>query len=360
MNNDIKKVLLKLERNGFEAYIVGGFVRDYLLGNQSLDIDICTNALPKDIIKVFKIKKGITNYGSISLKYGKYNIDITTYRTESNYEKHHPKNIEYVNNLLADLERRDFTINAICMNSDGKIFDFYDGKQDLDKKLIRVIGDTKTKLSEDPLRMLRAIRFSCVLNFKLDKEIENFIINNRELINTISFDRKKIELDKILASKNCSIGLEMIKKYDLFDVLGIKYDTIVFVLDLIGLWAQIDFNKNYNFNKTMLDNIKSIRKILKKGIIDSEVLLKYDLYICLVAGLILGYPKEEINKMYKDLPIHKTSDLKISNKEIMKLLNIDGSPKVKEVYNDVLSKVLNRKLKNNKRIIKKYLVKNWM
>lgn len=360
MNNDIKKVLLKLERNGFEAYIVGGFVRDYLLGNQSLDIDICTNALPKDIIKVFKIKKGITNYGSISLKYGKYNIDITTYRTESNYEKHHPKNIEYVNNLLTDLERRDFTINAICMNSDGKIFDFYDGKKDLDKKLIRVIGDTKTKLSEDPLRMLRAIRFSCILNFKLDKEIENFIINNRELINTISFDRKKIELDKILASKNCSIGLEMIKKYDLFEVLGVKYDTIVFVPDLIGLWSQIDFNKNYNFNKTMLDNIKSIRKIIKKGIIDSEVLLKYDLYICLVAGLILGYPKEEINKMYNDLPIHKTSDLKISNKEIMKLLNIDGSPKVKEVYNDVLSKVLNRKLKNNKRIIKKYIVKNWM
>lgn len=360
MNNDIKKLLLKLERNGFEAYVVGGFVRDYLLSNQSFDIDICTNALPKDIIKVFKIKKGITNYGSISLKYGKYNIDITTYRTESDYISHRPKNIEYVNNLLTDLKRRDFTINAICMNADGKIFDYYDGKSDLDSKIIRVIGDTQTKLSEDPLRMLRAIRFSSLLDFKLTEDIEEFIIKNKELIKTISFDRKKIELDKILASKNCIVGLEMIKKYDLFDVLEIKYDKIIFVPDLIGLWAQIDFSKNYNFNKTMLDNIKSIRNIIKKGVIDSKILLKYDLYICLVAGEILGYPKEEINQMYQDLVIHKTSDLKISNKEIMNLLNIEGSPKVKEIYNDILEKVLNKKLKNNKRIIKKYIVKNWM
>ena len=124
MNNSIKKILNKLEKNGFEAYVVGGYVRDYLLNITSYDVDICTNALPKDIIKVFKIKKGVSNYGSIGFKIGKYNYDITTYREDGEYNNHKPKSIRYVDNLLIDLKRRDFRINSICMNSEGKIFDY--------------------------------------------------------------------------------------------------------------------------------------------------------------------------------------------------------------------------------------------
>ena len=157
MNNSIKKILNKLEKNGFEAYVVGGYVRDYLLNITSYDVDICTNALRKDIIKVFKIKKGVSNYGSIGFKIGKYNYDITTYREDGEYNNHKPKSIKYVDNLLIDLKRRDFRINSICMNSEGKIFDYLNGKEDIHNKLVKTIGSTNVRLYEDPVRILRAI-----------------------------------------------------------------------------------------------------------------------------------------------------------------------------------------------------------
>ena len=175
MNSKIVNVLNKIEEHGFEAYIVGGFVRDYILGTESTDIDICTNALPKDIIKIFAIKKDIVNYGSINIKDGKYNYDITTYRMETNYDKRKPQKITYVNNLLTDIQRRDFTINSLCMNSSGQIIDLLNGKIDIDNHFIRVIGDLKQKLTDDPLRMLRAIRFATILDFRIDPLILSFI-----------------------------------------------------------------------------------------------------------------------------------------------------------------------------------------
>lgn len=361
MNSEIKKVLSKLERNGYEGYVVGGYVRDYLLGIQSFDVDICTNALPKDIIKIFNIQKGVSNYGSVILQYGKYNFDITTYRKESDYIKHRPKSIEYINNLLLDLERRDFTINSIIMNSEGKIFDYLDGKKDLNNKIIRTIGDTNYKLKQDPLRILRAIRFASILDFELEKEIINFIINNKNIIKEISFTRKQQELEKIFASKNILKGLNLLKKYNLLDVLEIKYDKIIPVPDILGIWAQIDFSSKYQFNKSSMDIIKKIKRIINNNVIDKYTLLyEEDLYVSLVAGEILGYTKKEINKIYHDMPIHKLKDLKINYQDISSLLNTNISSKIKTIYNDIIIKVLNKELKNNKRIIKKYIIKNWM
>lgn len=361
MNNEIKKILSKLEKNGFEGYVVGGYVRDYLLGIQSYDVDICTNALPKDIINIFNIKKGVTNYGSITIQYGKYSFDITTYRKESDYIKHKPKSIEYINNLLIDLERRDFTINSICMNKDGKIFDYLDGRKDLNNKLIKSIGDTNYKLKQDPLRILRAIRFASILDFELDEEIIKFINNNKNIIKEISYTRKQQELNKIFASKNIIKGLNLLKKYDLLDVLEIKYDKIVPVPDILGIWAQIDFSSKYQFNKSTMDIIKKIKKIINNKKIDKYVLLfEEDLYTSLVAGEILGYTKEEINKIYYDMPIHKIKDLKINYQDISSLLNTNISSKIKQIYDEIVIKVLNKELKNNKRIIKKYIIKNWM
>lgn len=360
MNNDLKKILFKLEKNGFEAYIVGGYVRDYLLGIESIDVDICTNALPKDIIEVFKIKKGVNNYGSISFNYGKYNLDITTYRKEFDYNNHKPKHVEYVNNLLIDLQRRDFTINTLCMNRDGKVFDYLHGKDDLNARVINIVGNVNQKLLEDPLRMLRAIRFSIILDFKISTEIKEFIINNKNLIRMISYDRRKMELDKIFSSKNVMKGLALLKELNVLDVLDINYSNVVYTSDIIGMWAQIDFSSEYRFNKNTIESINSLRQIIKNGYIDETILLNNDLYFCLVAGEILGLGRNYINSLYKNMPIHKESDLKISVNDIMLLFNEKWSSKINEIYNDVLNKILNRELKNNKRVIKKYILKTWM
>ena len=169
MEKNIKKILETLESEGYQAYLVGGYVRDYLLGIASFDVDIATNALPKDIHRIFNSSK--SNYGSVNIKIDKLNVDITTYRKDLNYINRRPSTVKYINNLEEDLKRRDFTINAICMDKNGNIIDPLNGCLDLDKRLIKMIGDVDIKIQEDPLRIMRAIRFACVLDFGIDNEL---------------------------------------------------------------------------------------------------------------------------------------------------------------------------------------------
>ena len=192
------------------------------------------------------------------------------------------------------------------------------------------------------------------------KEILNFIKNNKDLLKSISYTRKKQELEKILTSKNAVKGLNYLKELELLDELEIKYDKIVNVSDILGMWAQMEFSLKYQFTKQSLTIINQIKEIVSYGKIDSYVLLKYGLYVSLVAGEILGYSREDINKMDKQMPIHKISDVKINNNDIMNLLGIDGSPKLRVIYDDIVDEILKGKVKNNKRDIKKYIIKKWM
>lgn len=359
MNSNIEKILKKIEFSGFEAYVVGGYVRDNLLGIYTTDVDICTNALPKDVIKIFKVKKETENYGSISLNDGTYNYDITTYRKESGYENRKPQSIEYTNNLILDIQRRDFTINSLCMSSSGQIFDYLNGSEDIKNKLIRVIGDTNTKLTEDPLRIMRAIRFAAVLDFKLDSKISLFIKNNKQLIESLSFTRKKEELDKIFSSKNALVGLNLLKKLDLLDTLKINYDNIVVVPDILGIWAQIDYDDNYPFTRNSKDVINKIRCLMKQGTITDYDLYNYGLYVCSVCADIFNYSKEDLNIRYKNLPIYSKKDLLISSYDIINCLNIEPSDKIKDIFNDLIINVINGNLENNKEVLIKYVVDKW-
>lgn len=359
MDKEIKKILKKIESNGYEAYIVGGYVRDYILHIPTTDVDICTNALPKDIMRIFDIKKENTSYGSIKIATKKFNYDITTYRKEENYKNRKPETITYVNNLIDDIKRRDFTINALCMNSDGTIIDLLNGIDDINNKVIRVIGDTDKKLTEDPLRILRAIRFSIILDFQLDKSIKDFILNNKSIIRTLSYTRRKEELEKILVSKKAEEGLKYLKNNHFCEDLEIKYDKIVTIKDLLGMWAQIDFSDKYPFTKANLKVIGDIRTIINEKVINNETLFNYELYTVLVSAEIIGVTKKEVYKINNSLKIHSRSDLKIKQEDIIKILNIEPSSRVKVIYNDVLLKVINNILPNNYKRIKEYILKNW-
>lgn len=358
MNNKLRKVLKKIEENGFEAYIVGGYVRDHILGIESTDIDICTNAKPKDIIKIFKVTTK-PEYGSISLNDGKYVFDITTYRSESHYQNRKPQKVEYIDNLIVDIKRRDFTINSLCMNSNGQIIDLLNGREDINNKIVRVIGDLNQKLTEDPLRILRAIRFSIVLNFDLDPEIIEFIKNNKYLLDKLSYTKKEEELNKIFSSKNVESGLKLLRDLDLLAVLGLNYYKVVPVPDILGIWAQIDFDQRYPFTKSSLEVINQIRKIIKKTKIDKITLYENSLYVLIVAGEIIGYNRKEITKMNAELPIKSVKDLKISTKDILKILEIEPSCKLKEIYEDLVFKVINLELKNNSSVLRKYIINKW-
>ena len=357
MDKIIKNILKKLEKNGYDAYIVGGYIRDRLLEIESNDIDICTNALPKNIIDIFKLdKKTVDNYGCINIKTKKYNIDITTFRKESDYNNHYPRKTSYINDLKMDLKRRDFTCNSILMNSDEEIIDYYNGIKDINEGTLRCIGNVEKKLTEDPLRILRAIRISVIYNFSIDKEIIEFILNNKDLIRNISYTRKKEELDKILSSNNKIKGLNLIKELNLFSVLELKYDKIVSTKDILGMYAQVDFSEKYPLTKSEKNIIHSIREILNIGEINNNTLYKYGLYINTIAGEILGIDNNIVNKKYSLLPIKSREDIKINIKTLVKSNNncYNG---INEIYQNIEVNILNCKLRNRNRDIVKFLRK---
>lgn len=360
MNNKISNVLKKFIDNKYEAYVVGGYVRDFYLGNKTYDVDIATIARPKDIITLFDLSSSNEdNYGSISLKDSIYNYDITTYRKEISYENRKPNNIEYITDIKEDAKRRDFTINALYMDIDGKIIDYYDGIKDLENKVIRLIG-SKERLIEDPLRILRAVRFSSTLNFTIEESLFNYIRQNKELLRTLSYTRKKEELSKIFKSNNRMKGINTLIELGLDKELEIEFkENLVDVFDELGIWAQMSFSNNYPFKKQDKEKIENIKKILDYGIIDNIVLYQYGLYLSIIAGTILGYETSYISLIYKGMPIYSAKDIDITGDEIMSLLNIDASLKIKNIISDLEINILNNELINTKDEISKYLLENW-
>ena len=169
-------------KSGFEAYIVGGFVRDFILGKESVDIDISTSATPKEIEKIFKGKTSKSTkeaYGSIIVSYKGFLYEITTFRMDLDYkDNRHPSKIIYVKDLITDLQRRDFTMNTLCMNYKGEVLDPLNSISDVKKHVIKTVGDPNIKLKEDSLRILRAIRFSSVLDFELSSDLSDAITKN--------------------------------------------------------------------------------------------------------------------------------------------------------------------------------------
>ncbi len=255
MEKVIYNILDSLNKKGFLAYIVGGYVRDYLLGINSFDVDICTNALPNDLEGLFKVKAN--SFGVITLKISDYNIDITPFRKEDYYIKRKPTKIEFINSLEEDLKRRDFTINAICMDKNEMLIDKLDGLKDLHNKEIRIIGDTAKKLKDDPLRILRAVRFATILEFNISFDLKKY----NYLVKNLSGFRIKEELIKILDNKNRLRGLNLIKEYNLD--LGLIFHINSLSDELYINLAQIEYRRDIPFTKSEKNTILDIRKSLK-------------------------------------------------------------------------------------------------
>lgn len=353
----LKNILKKIEENGFKAYIVGGYVRDDLLKIKSLDVDICTSALEKDLMWIFSCAKNVKEYGAVKLSNDKYNIDITTLRKEEDLINGKPSKVTYITNLEEDLQRRDFTINAMCYDSEFNLIDLVGGKRDLNNKIIRVIGNTKKKFDEDPLRILRALRFMCVLDFSLSKDILEYLKTDASKLSEISLNKRKKELDKIFASKNVFKFINIAKKYNLEDYLGIKFNKVIRTGYSIGIWAQIEYDPKYPFTKVELENIKDIRTILDKKSIDKYDIYKYGNFVSSISGIILGKSSKKINNIYNKLLIKDKSEIDISSMEICEVLNIEPSSILKDIICDLEKNIIYGKIENKKENIINYLKK---
>lgn len=261
---DVAYVIETLESKGYEAFIVGGCVRDSLLGRIPKDWDITTNALPLDVFNIFKglglnvIETGL-KHGTVTVMINHAGYEVTTYRIDGEYEDNrHPKEVKFVSDITKDLARRDLTINSMAYNFEKGLVDPFNGLKDLNNKFIRCVGEPKDRFNEDALRMMRAIRFSAQLGFNIDYKIDQAIWNSElyKTLDNISKERIREEFNKILLSDSNKI-------YELISL----YLTDAFMPEIYEL-KDFDQNNPYHDLKLLDHTLKSVK------VIENELHLK--------------------------------------------------------------------------------------
>lgn len=283
MPQKVSYIIEALYERGYEAFAVGGCIRDCLLGREPKDWDITTNALPLDVKSIFPktVDTGI-EHGTVTVLLGGEGFEVTTYRIDGEYEDaRHPKNVEFTGNLKLDLMRRDFTINAMAYNDKVGLVDEFEGKKDLQDRLIRCVGAADTRFEEDALRILRAVRFSAQLGFSIHEDTCKAIKKKAPLLKKISAERIKVELDKTLVSANPD-RLLFAAQNNVFDHILCRLGGILVSTQGNVLIEQIDRLRNVYDKKQLRINEKQF------------------LAICWTI-LIQNYNKEEAKQHYRDL-----------------------------------------------------------
>lgn len=219
LSSEVKFVLNRLNEAGYEAYLVGGSVRDFLLNKHNKDIDITTNAIPEEVKRIFVdfpvIDTGI-KHGTVTILYKNLPIEITTYRIDGEYQdSRHPKEVKFTSSLKEDLSRRDFTINAMAYNNE--LIDYYGGRDDLKNKMLRAVGNPNKRFEEDALRILRGLRFASNLGFSIEEKTILAMRENKLLLKNISSERIQNELNAILLGDY--VKDVMLDYYDIFEVI---------------------------------------------------------------------------------------------------------------------------------------------
>lgn len=204
--NDVENVINILSSNGHKAYVVGGCVRDSLMGKEPDDWDVTTDASPKELKKIFAsfrtVDTGI-DHGTVLVVSGKTPVEVTTFRIDGEYtDNRHPDSVTFTSNIEDDLARRDFTMNAMAYNHEDGIIDPFRGRDDIENKIIRCVGEPDKRFNEDGLRIMRAVRFSSVLGFTIEEKTAESIIKNENLLGAIAAERLSKELMKLLCGEN--------------------------------------------------------------------------------------------------------------------------------------------------------------
>ena len=251
--NEALEFVNLIKDNGFQAYLVGGCVRDSLLGIEPLDYDVTTSALPSQIIDIFSnckiIPTGI-KHGTVTVIYKNIPFEVTTFRTDGMYlDNRHPDSVNFTNELKDDVSRRDFTINSICF--DDEVVDYYNGIEDLNNKIIKSVGDPLVRFEEDALRIIRALRFSVKLGFDIDSNTSNAIHKKKHLLNNVSIERINSEMDKMFMY-NCEIIVK--KYYDIFEVIfpHLRNDDKEYIINKEKSAYHNDCkNTNFSYNSTL-------------------------------------------------------------------------------------------------------------
>ena len=317
----VKFIIDKMYENGYEAFIVGGCVRDSILGITPNDYDITTNAKPEEIIDIFKGFKIIDNgikHGTVGVVIEKEVYEITTYRLEGEYEDNRrPKDVEFTTYIEDDLKRRDFTINAIAYNDKLGIVDKFNGITDIKNKIVKTVGNPDERFNEDGLRLVRAIRFSSKLNFKIEDKTLKSIYKNVDIIKNISKERITDEFTKMILGDNPQ-DIILLYRTGIFKSIGIysymnkeKYKAFEKELKVLK-----DCPSNLAKRMAMIEYIIKEKKIPSRSIVDTLVYSKKIKNECEIL----------VNCMLKD-------NIEVNSIEIKRLLNKVGTEKLIEALN---------------------------
>lgn len=371
--NSAIKVLEKFNEAGYEAYFVGGCVRDYLLNDEFSDIDITTNALPDEVKQIFKksIDTGI-QHGTVTILVNGDSFEVTTFRTEDDYIDHRtPEKVEFVSDLKEDLDRRDFTINAMALDSKGKLYDYHCGEEDLRNKIIKTVNNPNERFFEDALRMFRAFRFSSKLGFEIEENTLKAIKNNAELIKFVSIERIVNEFRKLLTGKGNKRSLELLldsklNNYipfldEISKITDFSNYTFCQSLYILSNLNDISFEKlkELKLSNKEIKQVKIYEKINKDfiGNIPLEIILyNYDIEdVAFIASYSKYCDKEDIEKI--KLPIESFNDIAITSMEIISIIDKPAGPWIKEIIKKLEEDIILSKIDNTRKDILDFLMK---
>lgn len=423
--NNVLYIINKLHENKFKAYIVGGSIRDLIIGKKIYDWDISTDASPAQVKSIFEkvIPTGI-DFGTVTVIHNNENFEITTFRCEERYtDGRHPDKISFAKNIKEDLSRRDFTVNAIAYDPiTNELVDPFCGQDDLKAKLIRSVGDPIARFSEDGLRPLRACRFAASLNFKIEKNTLDAIKKTLDIFKKVSPERIHDEIIKMMASDKPSIGIEYLRESGLLNIImpeleeGIgveqpkpfhvwdvyyhniyscdfgpiekpvlrlallfhdiskpecKVDETFYNHENIGALKASQIMKRLKFSNFEIDYVanlisnhmfnyssewsdSAVRRFIKRvgidNIKDLFALRKADMRAMNreAQSSYLDELGDRIKKVVEDENALDVRDLKINGQDIMDALNIGPGPKVGEILNYLLEKVIEEPMLNEK------------
>ncbi len=375
-----RAVLDILQNHGYKAFFVGGAVRDYLLKIEPNDIDIATEARPDQIEKIFSDTKATgKRYGTITVFYNEDKFEVTTFRADLQYiDFRHPERVVFSDSVETDLERRDFTINALAMDAAGDIIDLFAGRTDMKNRLIRAINDPDVRFTEDALRMLRAFRFVAKLDFQIETDTLASIRKNIGLLKHIANERIISEFKEIFKYPHYQNAIKILSTIPVdkvfselakgIELLADKTDYDLQAIDFFALCfyaSKAEIPSYWRFSNKERNYIEAAVKLVDeaKNGFDSEIVFAHGVKLCLKAnhiGRLLGLhddAKRKIKNIDDSLPIHAVSELDFDGHDVMEILPEKDGRVVGEILNEILKDVINGKLKNDREEIKNHLLR---
>jgi len=376
-----KEVLTIFNDHGYEAYFVGGFVRDFLLGIPSMDIDIATSATPEEVTALFeKTKNTGAKFGTVTVLFGDFAFEVTTFRTDGVYsDSRHPQEVRFSKTLAEDLVRRDFTVNALAMDNKGQIHDLCGGMTDLQDRLIRAIGLPDQRFQEDALRILRAFRFVSKLDFTIEPATLASIRRNHPLLANISIERIMQEFKYILSHPHAAKAFRLMIDTNVPETIPALAEGIAFLsrqqtcpLDHFQFYAlsfylhQSEIGEEWRFSnkeRQIIEQLVTLLEVTETDRFNAELVYAYGRELCLRAneiGRLLRPDSDQESRIMaidNALPIRKTCDLAFKGQDLLEITDVKDARLIGEVVSDLVLMVITNQLPNEYKALKTYAMK---